>query len=158
MTTMLRVQFIAVVLLTALAVYVVAPIPHKPRMLTGVRINPGIDLAGGAELRYTVLFEPGFTGDRKEATREATDVLRRRVDPQQLKEPRIMPSGDDAIVVQLAGIDADALRDIKSRVAKMGRLQLYAAAPPDLQERFARSAVVPEGYRLVDRILVEQRP
>jgi preprotein translocase subunit SecD len=152
MTTSLRLQFIAVVLLTAFAVCILAPIPYKPR---GGRINPGIDLAGGAELRYTVLFESGFTGDRNQATREATDVLRRRVDPQHLKEPRITASGDDAIVVQLAGIDADGLRDIKNRIATMGKLQLYAAAPPDLQER---APAPPDGYRLVDGILVEQRP
>lgn len=148
MSTTLRLQFIAVVVLAALAVYI----------LSGVRIQPGIDLAGGAELRYTVLFEPGFAGDRREATREATDVLRRRIDPQHLKEPKITTSGDDAIVVQLAGIDADGLRDLKNRIGTMGRLQLFAAAPPDLQERFARSSAVPAGYKIVEKILVEDRP
>src|SRR5262247_2095561 len=108
MTTSLRLQFIAVILLTACAIYVLAPIPNKP----GFGINRGIDLAGGAELRYTVLFEPGFRGDRRQTTREAADVLRRRIDPQHLKDPKVTTAGDDGIIVQLAGIEADDLRDL----------------------------------------------
>jgi preprotein translocase subunit SecD len=158
MTPSLRFKFILLVLITAFAVYVVAPIPNKPRFLDGFRTRPGIDLAGGAELRYKVLFEPGFTGDRGQATREAADVLRRRIDPQHLKEPKITPSGDDAIVVQLAGIDADGLRELKSRVGTMGKLQFFAAAPQVLQERFARDGVAPAGYKAAENFLVEEHP
>jgi len=158
MTLSVRLQFIAIVLLTALAVYVVAPIPKKPAFLAGYRVNPGIDLAGGAQLRYTVLFEPGFQGDRRQAVQEATDVLRRRIDPQQVREPKVARAGDDGIVVQLAGIDADGLRDIKKRIETMGKLQLFAAASPDLQERHARTGVVPAGFRVVENLLVEVQP
>ena len=155
MTLSLRLQLLAILLLTALAVCALAPIPGKP---AGVRIQPGIDLAGGAELRYKVLFEPGFSGDRGEALRESVEVLRRRIDPQHLKEPKVTASGDDSIVVQLAGIDAEELRDLKHRIGTMGKLQLYPAAAPELQERFASSSNVPAGYKVVDRILVEDRP
>jgi len=158
MTLSLRLRFIAIVLLTAVAVYVVAPIPNKPAFLSGFRINPGIDLAGGAQLRYTVLFEPGFPGDRREALRESADVLRRRIDPQHLREPKVSTSGDDGISVQVAGIDADGLRDLKKRIETMGKLQLFAAAPPDLQDRYARTSVVPAGFKVLENFLVEERP
>lgn len=158
MTLSLRLQFIAIVLLTVLAIYVVAPIPNKPAFLTGFRINPGIDLAGGAQLRYSLLFEPGFKGDRRQAAQEATDVLRRRIDPRQMREPKVASTGDDGIVVQLAGIDADGLRDLKKRIETMGKLQLFAAASPDLQERYARTGVIPAGCRVVENLLVEESP
>lgn len=158
MTLSLRVQFIAIVLLTALAVYVAAPIPNKPAFLSGFRINPGIDLAGGAQLRYTVLFEPGTAGDRRQALQEATDVVRRRIDPQQVREPKVTMSGDDGIALQLAGIDADGLRDVKKRIGTMGKLELFAAASPELQERYARSGVVPAGFKVAENLLIEERP
>lgn len=154
----LRLQFIAIVLLTALAIYAVAPIPNKPAFLAGFRINPGIDLAGGAQLRYTVLFEPGFPRDRRQALQETADVLRRRIDPQQLREPKVSTSGEDGIVIQLAGIDADGLRDLKKRIETMGKLQLFAAASPDRQESYARSGAVPAGCRVIENLLVEERP
>jgi preprotein translocase subunit SecD len=158
MTLSLRLQFIAILVLTALAIYVVAPIPNKPAFLAGFRINPGIDLAGGAQLRYTVLFEPGFPGARRQALQETADVLRRRIDPHQLREPKVSSAGDDGIAVQLSGIDADELRDLKKRIATMGKLQLFAAAPTDLQEKHRRTHVVPAGYRLVEDLLVEESP
>lgn len=159
----LRIKFFAIVLLTAFAAYIVAPIPNKPKILSGPRINPGIDLAGGAELRYKVLFEPGFKGDRQQATHGVTDVLRRRVEGGRLSEPKINSHGDDEIIVQLAGVDADGLRDLKRRIGSVGKLQLFAAAPQDLQERYAKDRIVPEGHKVVKlrdgaSLLVERNP
>src|SRR4051812_20746135 len=92
MTRTIRIQFIAVVLLTLLAIFIVAPIPGKSALpiLSGVGIKPGMDLAGGAELRYTMLFEPGFNGDRGSISRLTADVLRRRLESRLLQEPRIV--------------------------------------------------------------------
>lgn len=158
MTRALRIQFVAIILLTALAITVAAPIPNKPAALSGFRINPGIDLAGGAQLRYTVLFEPGFPGDRGRAVQETADVLRRRIDPQQLRDPKVSSTGEDAIVLQLPGVDADGLRDLKRRIETMGKLELFASATPDLQDRFARTGTVPAGCRVFETMLVEERP
>src|SRR5262245_46171135 len=108
-----RARFIGIVIFTLLAAYIVVPIPNKPKIpvLSNAKINLGIDLAGGAELRYKLLFEPGFTGNKEQATNIATDVIRRRVEAKQLKEPKINSHGDNEIVIQLAGVDADGLRD-----------------------------------------------
>src|SRR5262249_37496871 len=103
-----RTSFIAIVILTVVAAFIVAPLPSKPAFVATAKINLGTDLAGGAELRYKLLFEPGFTGNREAATKTATDVIRRRVEAKQLKEPKINSRGDDEIIIQLAGVDADA--------------------------------------------------
>jgi SecD/SecF fusion protein len=147
-----RVKFIAIVILAVIGAYIVAPIPNKPRipLLADAKINLGIDLAGGAELRYKVLFDQGFSGNKEQATKTATDVIRRRVEAKQLKEPKINSHGDNEIVIQLAGVDADALRDYKRLIETSGKLELHAAAPKDLQERYNRDKVVPDGWMVVD--------
>jgi SecD/SecF fusion protein len=146
-----RVSFVAIVLLTLVALAVAVPFPGKSRIpiLSGFGIKPGIDLAGGAELRYKVLFKPGYAGDRKGDTRLAADVLRRRLDGKQLQEPRLTTSGDDAIVVRLPGIDADELAEVKRLIVGIGDLKLYAAAPEALQEQYGKDRVVPDGYKAV---------
>jgi SecD/SecF fusion protein len=146
-----RVKFIAVLIMTIVAAYIVAPIPSKPKipLLENAKINKGIDLAGGAELRYKVLYPPGFTGSKEAATRTATDIIRRRVEAKQLKEPKITSHGDDEIVIQLAGIDADALRDYKRIIQTTGKLMLHAAAPKNVQEQYNKDKIVPQDYMVV---------
>jgi SecD/SecF fusion protein len=147
-----RVKFIGIVILTVITAYIVAPIPDKPKIpgLGDAKINKGIDLAGGAELRYKVLFEDGFAGDKAKATQVATDVIRRRVEAKQLKEPKINSHGEDEIIIQLAGVDADGLRDYKRLIETAGKLTLHAAAPKNLQEQYNKDHVVPEGYKVVE--------
>jgi preprotein translocase subunit SecD len=136
-----RIQFIAIVLLTLAAV----GIP----LLLGFRVRPGIDLAGGAELRYKMLFETDFKGDRKQALQLAADVVRRRLEGRQLQEPRVTTKGDDEIVIQIAGIDAEGLNGIKRSIGGPGKLELHAAAPPSIQEQYDQDRVVPSGYKAV---------
>jgi len=142
-----RIRFIGIVILTLAAAYVVAPLPKK---ILDAKINLGIDLAGGAELRYKVLFDSSFTENKEKATRDATDVIRRRVEAKQLKEPKINSHGDNEIVIQLAGVDADALRDYKRLIETSGKLELHAAAPKDIQERYNKDKVVPADYMVVE--------
>jgi SecD/SecF fusion protein len=152
MTQDTRVKFIAIVILTVITAYIVAPIPNKPKipLLADAKISLGIDLAGGAELRYKVLFPPGFSESKEKATRDATDVIRRRVEAKQLKEPKINSHGDNEIVIQLAGVDADGLRDYKRLIETSGKLELHAAAPKNLQEQYNRDHVVPQDYMVVE--------
>ena len=147
-----RVKFIGIVILAVIATYIVAPIPNKPKIpvLSEAKINLGIDLAGGAELRYKILFEPGFSGNKEAAAKVATDVIRRRVEAKQLKEPKINSRGDDEIIIQLAGVDADALRDYKRLIETSGKLELHAAAPRSIQEQFNKDHVVPNDYMVVE--------
>jgi preprotein translocase subunit SecD len=155
MTRLIRLQFVAILLLGLLAAYVLAPSPDKP-VLSGVRIVPGIDLAGGAELRYRILHEPGFAGDKAAVARETADILRRRLAGSGLKEPKINAHGDDQIVIQLPGIDEAGLRDAKRFITPMGKLELFATADEDLQDRYRRDGVVPRGTRALGGLLLEE--
>jgi preprotein translocase subunit SecD len=161
----LRVMFVAIVILTVVAIAIVVPFPNKLNLpvLSHAKIGLGTDLAGGAELRYKVLFGPEFPGDQQEATRLACEVIRRRLEAQLLKEPKITSHGDDQIVIQIAGIDSEELRHSKELIATSGKLALHAAAPMNLQARYDRDLRVPEGYAVVRDaagrpLLIEERP
>jgi preprotein translocase subunit SecD len=161
MNSKVRLQFILITVVTLVAAYVALPIPNKPGL--PFQIHRGMDLAGGAELRYKLLFHSEFKGDRQQALREAAEVLRRRMESKQLKEPRISTYGDDEIILQLPGVDADELRDCKRLIETAGTLELYAAAPDEIRERAERDRLVPDGYKWVGHglrgsMLVEEHP
>ena len=154
---MIRAQFIGMVILTLLAVFVALPIRSQSR------IRLGIDLAGGAELRYSVLFPPGFKGDKEQSTRQATDVIRRRLETLQLREAKINSQGDHGILIQLPGVDAEGLLEVKRLLQALGNLELHEAAPQDLQDRFDKDGVVPFGFKIVKdgdgaALLIQARP
>jgi preprotein translocase subunit SecD len=161
----IRATFIVIVLVTAVAAYLAVPFADKPRipLLDGFRISPAIDLAGGAELRYKVLFEPAFKGDRRLATAKAADVVRRRLDARRLQEYKVNTLGEDEILIQLPGADADRLEECKAVIGPIGKLRLHAAAPADLQERCGRDRIPPKGYAIVEDtdgspLLIEESP
>jgi SecD/SecF fusion protein len=147
-----RVRFIAIVILTLAFGYAVAPIPNKPKIpvLGDARINPGIDLAGGAELRYRVLYDDNMPGDRKALTETARTVIARRIEQKQLKEPKINVSGDDRILIQLAGVDRATLEDYKKLIQQAGQLELFAVAPRDVQEKWNKDKAPVEGFKPID--------
>ncbi len=143
-----RARFIFIVILSAFFAYIVAPIPGKPTipLIKHAKINLGIDLAGGAELRYRVLYPPGHP-TRAADTKAATDILRNRIEGSGLKEPKINDQGDDEIVIQLAGVDQAGLDDYKKLIEQAGKLELFGTAPKDLQERFNKDGKAPAGYK-----------
>ncbi len=158
-----RWKAIVILILTVIAAWVLVPSSNKPALLSGARINLGPDLAGGAELRYRVLFKPGFTGDKPGLTRLAADVIRHRLEAKLLREPKVYSYGEDEIVLHLAGVDGPALDDCKRLVREIGKLELHACASADLQARFERDRVVPEGYREVEdlehrSLLIREKP
>ncbi len=145
-----RLRMVVIVVLTLIFAYIVVPIPDKPTipLLKEAKLHLGIDLAGGAELTYRVLYESKAGVDSKALTTAATDVIRNRIQQSGLKEPIITSRGDDRIVIQLAGVDKAGLADYKKLIAQAGKLQLFAAASAELQERYKKDGQVPQGYKV----------
>jgi protein-export membrane protein SecD len=159
-----QVKLIAVILLTLVAAFVAVPFPKKPRIpiFSDAKLHLGIDLAGGAELRYKVLYDSGFPADKREATRKATDIIRKRLEAKELKEAKVTAQGEADIVIQLPGVDADGLTEYKRLIEPMGSLELHALAPENLQERYQKDNVIPEGYQVVKNtdgtsLLIQER-
>src|SRR5206468_1782078 len=87
--------------------------PKKPpfvdQVLDKPQIEKGIDLAGGAELKYRALWNPGFEGNTTVELQKIQHVLENRFRQARgaLLEPRITPAGKDQIILQMPGIDRD---------------------------------------------------
>jgi len=146
-----RTKFIVIVVVTAICAFIVAPIPNKPSLLGlgEAKLNLGIDLAGGAEIRYRVLYDPGVP-DKAQLTAAATEVIRKRIEGKHaVKEPKIIAQGDDQIVVQMAGVDADTLKEYKRLIETTGTLELYEVAPVEYQEKYNREKAAPAGFKTI---------
>lgn len=148
MTQDTRFRFIVTLVLTALAALAVAPMENKP-FFNDYKIRPGIDLEGGAELRLKFVYGEGET-NVKDRTAEAADIIRKRVEAKQLKEPRINQIGDDGVVVQLAGVDRQQLEEYKKLIIVGGKLELYETAPREVQERFNQTKQREPGWKVIE--------
>lgn len=144
-----RFRFIAIVVLTAACALAVAPMENKP-LFKDFKINKGIDLEGGAELRYRFEYKDDQKGKEREKTQEAAEILRKRVEAQQLKEPRINQHGDSGVVVQLAGVDRQGLEAYKRLIGQGGELELFETAPRNVQEQYNQTKVVPDGWKAIE--------
>ncbi|HEU4339225.1 MAG TPA: protein translocase subunit SecD [Planctomycetota bacterium] len=126
--------------------------PRKPAWMPSIikdaEIEKGIDLAGGAELRYRALFKPEYKGDKTADLQKIQHVLENRFRSARgaLLEPRITPAGDDQIILQMPGIDRDKLDDYKKLVTQIGKLELKEVASDDIHREFKISQVAPAGY------------
>lgn len=96
------------------------------------RIKLGLDLKGGSELLYRVRVSPG--DDRPGITGEIIDVLKKRIDPQGVKEYRIQEQGSHRILIQVPGATKEEIERMKERLVSLGRLEFRLCAPKDSSE------------------------
>ena len=82
-------------------------------------INFGLDLAGGTSITLEI-DKSGIKGDDiKDIQEQSLEIIRNRVDQYGLSEPQISPSGDDRIVVELAGVDDSTAKALVGSTAKL---------------------------------------
>jgi SecD/SecF fusion protein len=143
-----RSQLIAIVICILFAGLILSPKkPAWPEFVAKAQIEKGIDLAGGAELRYRALFKEGHK-DQAGDLQKIQGVLENRFRSSRgaLLEPRITPFGTDQIVLQMPGIDRDKLDDYKKLVTQIGKLELREVAAADIQAQYRSNQTIPAGY------------
>ncbi len=144
-----RAHIIAILVITIICGYVIIPPgPSKPKIpwIGEAKLELGIDLAGGAELHYRVLYEPG---QEKVKIQSVVDVLINRIKQRKaLHEPRVSSSGEDMIVIQIPGVDARSLIDMRKLIESVGKLELKEVAPADVMLAYNQSKNVPDGYEV----------
>jgi SecD/SecF fusion protein len=75
-------------------------------------VNFGLDLAGGTNIVLEI-DKSGLKPDEAADIQERSlEIVRNRVDQFGLSEPQITPSGDSRIIAELAGVEADAARNL----------------------------------------------
>lgn len=123
------------------------------RQTTSVRgrVKLGLDVAGGTELLYQLKPQKGEELRGKVA--DTIEILKKRIDPSNVKEYRIQALEHDRILIQIPqATPAEVERD-KNRLEEMGKLEFKLAVPRVGGEaKFARwyeeaeRGEVPEGF------------
>jgi len=91
------------------------------------RINLGLDIAGGTELVYRLQMPEGQ--ELGEGQSNTIQVLKRRIDPGNVKEFRIQPAGQNRILIQVPRATSEEVENLKNRLTRMGRLEFKLAIP-----------------------------
>jgi len=117
----------------------------------------GLDLEGGAELRYYIQ-QHGDAAKSEATAKKVIEIIRRRIDAMGLKEPVIQPEGTDRLQIQLPGKDEQEIERIKNIIESTGHLEFRIVADDDTLLKQARAGDIPEGYRFYEmRNSPEQR-
>lgn len=97
------------------------------------RIKRGLDVAGGTELIYELRAAEAHVDFN---IRQIIDILRRRIDPQNIKEYVIQPAGENRILIQVPEATQAEVAALKDRITRMGRLEFRIGLPRT--EEYAR--------------------
>ena len=104
-------------------------------------INFGLDLAGGTSITLQIDQSSLKDGDDiKDIQAQSLEIIRNRVDQYGLSEPQISPTGDDRIVVELAGVDDSTAKALVGSTAKL-EFKILAES-----EKFAQVVSLIDGY------------
>ena len=118
----------------------------------GKKIHLGLDLKGGTEFLIRLVKENPEAKISPQARETAVEVIRTRVDKYGVGEPSITPVGEDSILVQLPGLDAqhiDEMRTTLQRVAKL-EFKLVDKQGAGIISRFELGQdIIPPGYQVV---------
>ena len=100
-------------------------------------MNLGLDLQGGARMVYRLDFDKAVEEgqisemeDRQMVLQDTIQIFLKRLDGSGMKEVPIYPQGEESIVIELPGRDADAIDAVKRTIISQGSLQFRITAEP----------------------------
>jgi SecD/SecF fusion protein len=111
------------------------------------KIPLGLDLQGGTSflIRLTPQDDQVITADLLD---QAVEVIRRRVDAYGVSEPVITPQGNQRILVQIPGLDTNAIERTKAELQRVAKLEFATVAGGE--DRIARieagEEIMPPGF------------
>jgi len=129
------------VLLVAFCIDEVTPVDKRIRL--------GLDLQGGTSFLLRVVRENPEDVITSDLVERAVEVIRKRVDTFGVSEPDIAPQGDDRILVQIPGLDAEGMQATKEQLQRVAKLEFSIVRPNSeglLEEIAAGRAIMPPGY------------
>lgn len=126
-------KFILIILLAAIASFVVADKLEIIKINKQFPFRLGLDLQGGTHLVYEGNLDEIPEGDRGDAMASVRDVIERRVNAFGVAEPSVQVAGSSRLIVELPGI-----KDIEGAIRQIGQTPFLefrelnpAYEPPD---------------------------
>ncbi|MFA5794050.1 MAG: protein translocase subunit SecD [Candidatus Brocadiia bacterium] len=172
MSETLKWQLFFVLIVVLIAGYFAYPLEDKwgfrqGEWFEGRKVQPGLDLQGGAEIRVQLQKAGLDPAKVRESTDRAKDTIEKRINLFGLKEPRIQRYGEDQILIQLPGMDAAEIERVKRVITTTGRLDFKLEADKAIVKDYAeRYPQAPSGYNWyenqdrpdrTDRVLVKDK-
>src|SRR4051812_32230369 len=125
------------IVITAVSLCSVYP-PFDQKRPDGTIIRPGkihlgLDLQGGTS--FLIRLEPaaGPDGAQRPITssmvEQAIEAIRKRVDQFGVSEPIITPQGNDRILVQIPGLDAEKIQEARNQLSRVAKLEFRLVYP-----------------------------
>ncbi len=113
---------------------VIDPTTGKEIIAQKGKIALGIDLKGGTTFNISIQpAEDPLTGEKRPVTQQALDqaveVLRSRVDKMGTSEPVITPTVGDRIMVQIPGLAAEELDNVRKQLQEVAKLDFRLVHP-----------------------------
>ncbi len=87
------------------------------------KIELGLDLRGGSEMRYRIKHEDLSEQDKVDITKRTIDVIKRRIDPRGNREIDIRQQGKYRFNIQLPGTGAKESTRIEELIRRSGKLR-----------------------------------
>lgn len=121
--------------------------------LKNLGIKLGIDLLGGSE--FIVKLSPGRSDDgtekavTKESIQQAIAILEKRLNPDGQKDLLLAPEGTDRILVQMPGVKAEDVEDVRTKIQQVAHLEfriVHNQSAAKLAEIKARGGVKEPGW------------
>ena len=116
------------------------------------KIHLGLDLQGGTEFLIRLVKENPDARISTQARDTAVEVIRSRVDQFGVSEPSITPVGEDSILVQIPGLDAQKINDARDTLQRVAKLEFRLVDPQGayvISRVEAGQDIVPPGYQIV---------
>lgn len=105
--------------------------PVNSSLLQGSSIRD-IAVTQNSQTAITVALSPEERISRvKSAVAQSIEILRRRIDELGTTEPTIQPQGDDRILVQVPGVEPDALKGLIGKTAKLTFHEVDTTSDPN---------------------------
>lgn len=133
--------------LTALLLFLCIASVWPPKQ----KIHLGLDLKGGTAFLIQLVRENGASPVTTSAQEQAVEVIRSRVDKFGVGEPVISPVGQDQILVQIPGLDAEKVTEARDQLQRVAKLEFHLVNPHShelVPEIEAGKTIVPPGFRL----------
>ena len=115
----------------------------------GIRL--GLDLQGGTSFLLRLVREGGETTITKDMRDQAVSVIDKRVNQFGVSEPVIAPEGEDRILVQIPGLDAERINETRTQLQKVAKLEFKLVHPQSSQiisQVASGAAIIPPGYEI----------
>ncbi len=117
------------------------------------KVQLGLDLEGGSSFLIRLVKENPEDIITPTMQAQAVEVIRKRVDAFGVSEPLITPQGEDRILVQIPGLDAEKIQNTREQLQRVAKLEFRLVHPESdsiINRVESGTGYIPAGWQRID--------